>query len=80
MCFQYAWVTSQFPVQTNLVWKTRELGGYGVSVRSQQQITHKFESTQYKKFHPQRGDGWARISPLEFELEVQRQPRFSSKA
>ncbi len=21
----------QFPVQTNLVWKTRELGGYGVS-------------------------------------------------
>jgi hypothetical protein len=22
--FQSAWVTSQFPVQTNLVWKTRE--------------------------------------------------------
>jgi len=63
VCFQYAWVTSQFPVQTNLVWKTRELGGYGVSGRSQQQIRYKFESTQYKKYHPQRGDGLARISP-----------------
>jgi hypothetical protein len=51
------------PVQTNLVWKTRELGGYGVSGRSQQQIRYKFESTQYKKYHPQRGDGLARISP-----------------
>jgi len=49
--------------RTNLVWKTRELGGYGVSGRSQQQISYKFESTQYKKYHPQRGDGWARISP-----------------
>jgi hypothetical protein len=48
---------------TNLVWKTRELGGYGVSGRSQQQIRYKFESTQYKKYHPQRGDGLARISP-----------------
>ena len=42
VCFQYAWVTSQFPVQTNLVWKTRELGGYGVSGGSQQQMREKF--------------------------------------
>jgi hypothetical protein len=41
--------------------KTRELGGYGVSGRSQQQISYKFESTQFKKYHPQ--DGLARISP-----------------
>jgi len=73
VCFQYAWVTSQFPVQTNLVWKTRELGGYGVSGRSQQQIRYKFEPTQYKKYHPQRGDGLARISPA-----VVRSVQFSS--
>ena len=33
------------------------LGGYGVSGRSQQPIRYKFESTQYKKYHPQRVGG-----------------------
>ena len=50
---------------TNLVWKTRELGGYGVSGRSQQQIRYKFESTQYKKYHPV-GTAWPEF------LEVKR--------